>query len=75
MTAIKNFTNAKVAMTLIIEQGEGSTTPDSHDSHYKIFKDLTDKDKLDTYEVPTNPQTKEYEKSIFYPVCKPVLFS
>lgn len=62
-------------MTLIIEQGEGSTgmvpIPNLGQSHYEIFKELRDdsiKHPLDCYPVVNNPVTEKYKDLTIYKV-------
>jgi hypothetical protein len=72
MKVISDLKAAKDAMTLIIEQGEGSKDEEKG-SHYKTFQQLFNEDELATYPVPENPKTKAYEGFDIHTVRGPVI--
>ena len=73
MTVIRNIQDAVESMTIIIEQGEGSTgesVKNTIKSHYEVFKDLWESldHPLDCYDVPENPKTSDYASEKPYKV-------
>ncbi|KAG8856460.1 hypothetical protein FRB96_006426 [Tulasnella sp. 330] len=73
MTVIRDIESAKTALTLIIEQGEGSTgkaIKNTIQSHFEVFKELHELD-LDCYPVVTNPSTEEFAENV--PIHKMML--
>jgi len=65
MTVIRDIDDAVESMTIIIEQGEGSTgepVKNTIKSHYEVFKDLCESldHPLLCYDVPSNPKTSDY---------------
>jgi len=52
-----------IALTLVIEQGEGATgRSESDPSHYQVFKKLHEEHDLNCWPVVENPKTAEFEK-------------
>ena len=59
MVIIRDNDTAQKAMTTIVDQGEGAVGV--NDAHYNVFLDLFEKrDTWDTFPVPTNPKTEDY---------------
>ncbi|KAF9070234.1 ferritin-like-domain-containing protein [Rhodocollybia butyracea] len=69
MIRITDLKSAVDALTLVIEQGEGSTgvsVKDTIQTHYEVFSELRDdeeKHPLDCYPVVENPETYKFENS------------
>jgi hypothetical protein len=64
MTAISDIDTARAALTVVIEQGEGSTgqaIKNTVQSHYQVFRELQKNPELDCYPVVLNPITSQYE--------------
>jgi hypothetical protein len=71
MTAINNIDTARAALTVVIEQGEGSTgapVKNTIQSHYQVFRELQKNPELDCYPVVVNPVTSKYEGKPIYKV-------
>ena len=64
MTVVQDYDTAKAAMTVIIDQGEGSMG--TKDSHYNVFLDLHAKrDQWDCYPVTKNPTAESYRDNAY----------
>ena len=71
MTVIHDLESAMKAMTIIIEQGEGSTgesVKNTIQSHYQVFKELYDEHPLICYPVVENPVTENFKNEPIYNV-------
>src|SRR5882762_1348340 len=71
MTVIHDLDSAVKAMTIIIEQGEGSTgesVKNTVQSHYQVFKELYDEHPLICYPVVENPVTENFKSEPIYNV-------
>jgi len=71
MTVIHDLDSAVKAMTIIIEQGEGSTgqsIKNTVQSHYQVFKELYDEHPLICYPIVENPVTENFKDETIYKV-------
>jgi hypothetical protein len=69
MTVIHDLDSAVKAMTIIIEQGEGSTgesVKNTVQSHYQVFKELYEEHPLICYPVVENPVTESFKGEKIY---------
>lgn len=72
MVAISDKTSAVDALTLVIEQGEGTSgkkipIPYTFQSHFEIFDELSNQ-RILCYDVVQNPKTENLKNETVYPV-------